>query len=280
MFKLSIITINYNNSLGLQKTIESVVKQSYTEFDYIVIDGGSNDDSVSIIKKYTNKINYWVSEADKGVYDAMNKGILKANGDYLLFLNSGDSFYGKDVLENFRIVTDQINTPIIYGNSNFTCSGKKDWVQCPPGSLNKNYWFRYTLNHQATFIKRTLFNDFGSYNTDFPFLSDFEFFLKVFLKHGKDAFYYTNTIICNYDESGLSSKPENFKKLLSEKEKILRIHFTVEEYNNLKQYFLSTVSLPKRVLFKIYFHPFLFNIINGFFPYFHWIIKKKNYTVE
>ncbi|MDR2910496.1 MAG: glycosyltransferase [Bacteroidales bacterium] len=88
--KLSIITINLNNVAGLQKTIESVVKQTFTDYEYIVIDGGSTDGSADIIKQHANKITYWVSEPDKGIYNAMNKGIRVAKGEYCLFLNSGD----------------------------------------------------------------------------------------------------------------------------------------------------------------------------------------------
>ena len=88
--KLSIITINRNNAAGLRRTIESVVSQTYTEFEYIIIDGASTDESVDVIKEYADKITFWVSEPDNGIYNAMNKGILKAKGEYLLFLNSGD----------------------------------------------------------------------------------------------------------------------------------------------------------------------------------------------
>ena len=85
--KLSIITINYNNAIGLKKTIESIVEQTYHEFEYIVIDGGSNDDSKKVILENQNNISDWCSEKDAGIYNAMNKGILKATGEYLLFLN-------------------------------------------------------------------------------------------------------------------------------------------------------------------------------------------------
>ena len=91
--KISIITINYNNFEGLKKTIKSVINQTWKDYEYIVIDGGSNDGSVEYLKSLDNTINFWVSEADNGVYHAMNKGINKANGEYLLFLNSGDHFF-------------------------------------------------------------------------------------------------------------------------------------------------------------------------------------------
>ena len=97
--KYSIITVNYNNKEGLRKTIESVVRQTYRDFEFIVIDGGSTDGSTDILKEYDEQINYWVSEKDSGIYNAMNKGIKKSIGDYLIFMNSGDCFYQNDVLE-------------------------------------------------------------------------------------------------------------------------------------------------------------------------------------
>lgn len=95
--KLSIITINYNNREGLRKTIESVVAQTTREFEYIVIDGGSTDGSVDVIKEFSDYIDYWVSEPDKGIYNAMNKGVKVAHGDYCQFLNSGDWLYDSNV---------------------------------------------------------------------------------------------------------------------------------------------------------------------------------------
>ena len=98
--KYSIITVNYNNKDGLKKTIESVIHQSYRDFEYIIIDGGSTDGSAELLKEYSDKITYWVSEPDKGIYNGMNKGIAKATGDYLNFMNSGDCFYADDVLQH------------------------------------------------------------------------------------------------------------------------------------------------------------------------------------
>ena len=99
--KLSIITINYNHKEGLLKTIKSVVNQTYHDIEYIVIDGGSTDGSVDVVKQYEDSISYWVSEPDCGIYNAMNKGVAKATGEYCLFLNSGDSLHGTDSILEF-----------------------------------------------------------------------------------------------------------------------------------------------------------------------------------
>ena len=110
--KYSIITVNFNNKEGLRKTIESVIHQSFCDFEYIVIDGGSTDGSMDIIKEYESHINYWVSEPDKGIYNAMNKGILKAQGDYINFMNSGDCLYDNNVLNN---TLPYLTADIVYG---------------------------------------------------------------------------------------------------------------------------------------------------------------------
>lgn len=97
--KLSIITINFNNEKGLKKTLESVSIQTYKNFEFIIIDGGSTDNSVNIIKEYQPIITYWLSEPDKGIYNAMNKGIAQAHGEYCIFMNSGDTFYDASTIE-------------------------------------------------------------------------------------------------------------------------------------------------------------------------------------
>ena len=96
--KISIITVSFNAVKVIEETIVSVINQTYTNVEYIIIDGGSTDGTVDIIKEYADKISYWVSESDKGIYDAMNKGGIKALGDFLYFLNAGDSFYNKSSL--------------------------------------------------------------------------------------------------------------------------------------------------------------------------------------
>ena len=109
--KYSIITINYNNADGLRRTIESVVSQTYADYEYLIIDGGSTDGSVNAIKEYEDKISYWVSEKDGGIYNAMNKGVKVAHGEYLIFMNSGDVFYNDRVIE--RIESSQRTDDII-----------------------------------------------------------------------------------------------------------------------------------------------------------------------
>ena len=114
--KISIITVNYNDKDGLEKTIKSVLNQENTVFEYLVIDGNSADGSKDVIEKYKDKIDYWVSEPDSGIYNAMNKGILAATGDYLLFLNSGDWLYENDSIANVdKLILE--SKDIYFGNA-------------------------------------------------------------------------------------------------------------------------------------------------------------------
>ena len=113
---ISIITISYNAVKDIENTILSVLNQTYPNIEYIIIDGGSTDGTLDIIKKYQDKITYWVSEPDKGIYDAMNKGTLKATGEWLNFMNAGDTFYNEQVLENVFRDNNWENTDVIYGD--------------------------------------------------------------------------------------------------------------------------------------------------------------------
>ena len=115
MTQLSIITINKNDAKGLEKTLESIwKKQSFKDFEHIIIDGASTDNSINIIKKYASHLSYWVSEPDKGIYNAMNKGIIKAKGNYLLFLNSGDWLENDILARVFKEISQKILSMLIY----------------------------------------------------------------------------------------------------------------------------------------------------------------------
>lgn len=170
--KYSIITVNFNNKEGLRKTIESVIHQSFCDFEYIVIDGGSTDGSMDIIKEYESHINYWVSEPDKGIYNAMNKGILKAQGDYINFMNSGDCLYDNNVLNN---TLPYLTADIVYGRL-FYFNHKERSVYLK-GSPDMFHFYDNTLNHQSSFISRKLFSD-TLYDEKYRIVSDWKFFIE------------------------------------------------------------------------------------------------------
>jgi len=170
--KYSIITINYNKSYGLRRTIESVINQSCKDFEYIIIDGGSTDGSVDIIKEYSDHITYWVSEPDKGIYNAMNKGIVMAHGDYINFMNSGDCFYDNNVLKQ---TLPYLTADIVYGRL-FYFNHKERSVYLKE-SPNLQQFLDNTLNHQSSFISRKLFSD-SLYDEKYKIVSDWKFFME------------------------------------------------------------------------------------------------------
>ena len=152
--KYSIITINYNNRDGLRNTIESIINQSYKDYEFIVIDGGSTDGSVDIINEYKDRITYWVSEKDNGIYHAMNKGVKTAHGEYLSFINSGDMLYNDHVLED---CVPYLKWDIVHGfaeNKNTPVA-----TLCLIKIPGKEEPFSPTLHHQACLFKKELFNN-------------------------------------------------------------------------------------------------------------------------
>lgn len=210
--KYSVITINYNNKDGLKRTIESVVGQNYTDFEYIIIDGGSTDGSVALIKKYAESITYWVSEPDKGIYNAMNKGTSHAIGDYLIFMNSGDCFHSSNILSSItNYQEDIICGKILRGNSTKPSGHHKDTITLID-------LVRDTLPHQAMFIKRDVMIKYP-YDEKYKIYADWKFCIEAIII-GNCSFRNIDTIVANYDISGVSAI-NNHQRLI-DKDAILK----------------------------------------------------------
>ena len=167
--QLSIITINRNNSAGLKKTMASVLTQSWINYEYIIIDGASTDSSVEVIRNEIENASptlrsniQFISEADTGVFNAMNKGITKAKGDYLLFLNSGDFFIDSKVLEAV-FKENNHDKDIICCRCRISKNGQQVFITTPPSNFTFGFFYKNSLPHQATFIKKTLFDKYGLY---------------------------------------------------------------------------------------------------------------------
>ncbi len=217
--RLSIITINYNNVAGIKKTFESVFVQSFKSFEYLVIDGGSSDGSKEIIKKAADQINYFVCESDNGIYHAMNKGIKKATGEYVLFLNSGDHLVHKNILE--EVIDELDSTEIIYGNIMLIESELKSWTGVYPAILSFQHFLDGSLPHSSSFIKRTLFEKVGYYDEHLKIVSDWKFYIDAICRHNVSYKHIDKTISVFYLD-GLSSLPQNKAVLQHEKEKVFK----------------------------------------------------------
>ncbi len=204
--QLSIITVNLNNKVGLQKTINSLVSQSCKDFEWIVIDGGSSDGSKDLIETYSEYITSWFSEKDQGIYDGMNKGILASKGDYLLFLNSGDVLSDNSVIS--RIVNDNIKEDIIVYDIILYSDGKK--VEKDLSYLKNlpivSFLFSATFPHQSTLIRRNLFSKIGMYDINYRYVADWVFFWKACVENHASYIYKEGTILSIYDMEGVSSK--------------------------------------------------------------------------
>ena len=217
MCKLSIITINYNNLEGLRRTYESVVCQTCKEFEWIVIDGGSADGSHEFIELHQDTLSFWCSEADKGIYNAMNKGIAHATGEYLQFLNSGDNLHDKDVIKEFYELTNVED--IVAGD--IALDGSLEHVLCSPDDSELDYDFmRFsTVRHSAAFIKRSLFEKYGGFDEGFRIVSDWKFFLEVLIKHNCSYFHW-NRVVSDFNTEGISERPETNELHMKERQKV------------------------------------------------------------
>lgn len=234
-FKLSIITINYNNKKGLQKTVNSVFEQTSSDYEYIIIDGNSSDGSQEVLKLYNAKIDFWISEQDSGIYNAMNKGIRKASGEHLLFLNSGDTLCNKNIIEDLsvKIINE---ADIYYGNINAVDNNGYKELRLFPEKLNFNFFLEKTITHQAAIIRKSLFDDVFYYNESFKLVSDWEFFICAICKFNK-TYEKLNLTITNYGLDGVSSDPIYKNLLLEERKTSLEKHFPLflGDYNRLQK---------------------------------------------
>lgn len=217
---VTIVTVNFNNSVGLEQTVKSVVCQTYPDAQYVIIDGGSTDGSVDVIRSFDTKIHHWISEPDTGVYDAMNKGIKRATGEYLLFLNSGDYFYGAESLSH--LLSAASGEDIVYGDL-LVEDPSSQWTKEYPLTLSFSYFLQDSLPHPATLIKRSLFKN-GGYNDTMKIASDWEFFILNICKGGA-TYKHINQVVSVFKRDGLSSKPENADQLAREKQQSLERHF-------------------------------------------------------
>ncbi|MCM8569201.1 glycosyltransferase [Gramella jeungdoensis] len=228
---ISIITVNLNNLEGLRTTVNSVLAQKYKNFEYLVIDGASNDGSREFLEKHNEQIDYWISEEDLGIYNAMNKGVKKANGVYLLFLNSGDHFFDNESLKkNYGYLKVQ---DIIYFNLVMVKQGVSE-IAIYPKNLRFSHFVEDTLPHPATFIKKTLFDKLGFYDESLKIVSDWKFFINSICKYNSSYLKIDETLSVYYLD-GISSSVKNEKLIKEERQKVLSDDFSpfMEDYREL-----------------------------------------------
>lgn len=207
---VSIVTVTYNAEKYLETTIKSVLAQNYPNINYILIDGKSTDSTVEIINKYKESIDYWISEPDKGIYDAMNKGTDAASGKWVVFMNAGDTFYNSNSIQDF-INDVQADTELYSGAINFIQEDTNEVQYKPPYGLEK-VWYSVPCWHQACFIKTSLMKEYP-YSLEYKIASDHEFFIRCYVN--KKKFQFTDKIIANMIAGGLHQQENNLAKIES-----------------------------------------------------------------
>ena len=231
-YKLSIITVNLNNKYGLQKTIDSVIAQTYKDFEWIIIDGGSTDGSKELIEKYGDYISHWVSKSDNGIYNAMNKGIRVAHGEYLLFLNSGDIFYRNDILEN---VISRLKGKDLYVGD-FIVENYSSKLDLSTSHKIIETLLKTGFPHQSIFYHHHVFHKEGFYREDLKTCSDWILNIKAVI-FGNAIIEKLPFVISVYEPGGISSQKEavakDLKKLTDENKNLSDIFAFYVKYSSL-----------------------------------------------
>ena len=219
--KLTIITVTYNCERTLQRTIDSVFNQDFNEYEYLIIDGGSTDNTISIIedniKKFEGRLRY-ISESDNGLYDAMNKGIKLAKGKYIGIIN-GDDYYNENIFENVIKLFELDDTDIIYSDLLFVNSGYIDYKKPLVGNHN-NLKHRMSVNHPTCFVKKSVYDKYGDFNIEYKIAADYEIMVRFYMMGCKFIKY--PEVLAIMETGGLSS---NNSKSISEKYKIHNNYF-------------------------------------------------------
>lgn len=219
---ISIITVVYNDVLGIEKTLLSVIEQTALNFEFIVIDGKSVDGTLDVVKKYLDSIDILISEPDKGLYDAMNKGLSVASGKWIFFLNSRDFLLGcRTLLE----VQPYLNEK--YDVVHFNCKVSNDdgdpinVRRFPKNILEIKQW--PCIQHQSVFTKKIAIQQLSGFNLDYKILSDYELFLKLYLK-GFSFIFHRNIFISNYNSQGISAQKDSIDTIINEFKLIQMCH--------------------------------------------------------
>lgn len=266
---LSIITINRNNAAGLEKTMQSVANQTFSEFEYIVIDGASTDGSVEVIKNLETRFTHlkWVSEPDKGIYNAMNKGLCMASGDYIQILNSGDCLASREVTEQmFAALENAGNPSILYGNM----------VKCFPdgrGMVDRGFagqkitmmgMYYGTLNHDPAYIRRDLFEKYGYYDESLKIVSDWKWYLQAIILGGEKP-QYVDLDVTLFDMTGISETNKELDK--AERKRVLEQLLPNAVLSDYERYAVSIDQIK-----RLKRHPWAYKIV--------WLLERCLFKLE
>lgn len=227
--KVSVITVCYNADEFIENAINSILKQTYKNLEYIIIDGASTDNTISVINKYKSKIAFFLSEPDNGIYEAMNKGIKAATGDILYFLNSDDLLYDEYVIENVvKIFEKNKDLELIYGPIIIRDPTTNESFIKLNDRITKSFFIYNGICQQSTFYKADVFKKCGQFNDTYKIAGDYEWFLRAFYKYNIKRQYY-ESIIAIYNNGGISSTDEFSSLHTKERAKVIKEYFNIFE---------------------------------------------------
>ena len=267
---LSIITINRNNAPGLEKTLKSVASQTSKEFEHVIVDGASTDASVEIIKRYAESLGdrvKWISEPDKGIYNAMNKGIGMAQGAYVQFLNSGDCLASDNVVERMLEALEKNGLPgILYGNMiKLKPDGSRERDKGPEGrQIIFIDFYTGTLNHSSAYIRKGLFDNYGLYDEKLKIVSDWKWYLQTIIL-GEEIPAYADIDVTLFDMTGISMT--NLPLRQAERDQVLRELIPSSIISEYRDY-----SFPYLQIQRIMRHPWAYRIV--------WFIERCLFKIE
>lgn len=267
--RLSIITINRNNAVGLEKTMRSVATQTFKDFEYVVIDGASNDGSVEVIKKLEHEFAClkWVSEPDSGIYNAMNKGLHMASGEYIQILNSADCLASDDITEKMLSALEELGEPsIFYGNM----------VKCFPDGyrfVDKGFagqevtmmgMYTGTLNHDSAYISRDLFDRYGYYDESLKIVSDWKWYLQAIVLGGEKP-KYVDMNVTLFDMTGISETNKELDQI--ERKQVLEQLFPEAVLKDYELY-----AFPMEQIKRLQRHPWSYKMM--------WFLERCLFKLE
>ena len=221
--KISIITITYNSAKTLQRALASILSQTYKDIEHIIVDGASTDDSVTVIRKFVSEFAHlkWVSEPDKGIYNAMNKGIRMATGDYIQILNSADCLAAPEVTEKILAALEKAGNPTIFYGNMVKCfpDGNRMVDKCFAGQeITMLGMYTGTLNHDPSYIRRDLFDKYGYYDESLRIVSDWKWYLQAIILGGEKP-QYVDMDVTVFDMTGISETNKELDE--DERKKVL-----------------------------------------------------------
>ncbi len=253
---LSLITVCFNAGEVLENTLLSAMNQTFQDFELVIIDGGSKDNTLEIAQKFSSKIGYLVSEKDNGIYDAMNKGVKAANGKWIYFLNAGDAFYNNSVLSTFFDKNIPQHIQLIYGQ--IETKNEPTGINYKAGKsvVISDFYHSYPICHQATFSRKSLFESIGYFNTNYKLAADTEWFFRVFQQFPSDTLF-IETPIAYYDIQGTTyhKRMAGYKEYLHFGTQHFPIYISIKNHLNYPLLWIKVKAirlLTQTALFKLY----------------------------